>query len=103
MKIHILPDKEMKRAGFFEHENKWAYIKEVASEVSFTFRIIKDTGNWQIDIIDDDFGQPYDYQYILQQAPDHAFANTVKENVEDLMMYMVEEGIISDYEVGDYI
>lgn len=104
MKINLFNDDYMKTAGFSDHvEGKWIFLKEVAPEVSFILRVEKNCSKWRIDIIDDDFGQPYDYQYILSVDTEHAFANSVKRNVESIMTYLCDIGIVSDYKVGDYI
>lgn len=104
MKINVFNDEYMKTAGFSDHvEDKWTFLKEVAPEVSFILSINKDHSKWSIDVIDDDFGQPYDYQYILSDDSEHVFANSVKRNVESIMSYLCDIGIVSDYKIGYYI
>lgn len=118
----LLSDEEMLKAGLVgkyyfgtEHEQEapdWSlhrcvnFPKEKCfrnCEITFYVRIPKNGADIKIDVIDDDFGQPYDYQYILQYNPEHRVANIVKEQVEQWMQELQTAGVITGYVAGMYI
>lgn len=109
MKIKILSDKLMKEIGFnsVSDNSKWYLFERLKPEISFNFTIIKDTEEFEIDILDESFLQPYDFQYILKRIPDHEFAHKFASEINDevikKMLYLQDKGVIEDYEVGDYI
>ena len=73
-------------------------------EISFNISVSKaDPKDFRIDILDEDFLQPYDYQSILQNNPNQKFAKFIMENVEKEMLRLKECGIIDGHEYGDYI
>ena len=63
----------------------------------------KDGSDIQIDVLDEWFCQPYDYQYILEKDPGHKIANIVKEQVEYWMEKLQEEGVLKGHVRGEYI
>lgn len=78
--------------------NKFYLVCEVNKDTSFNLSILTDnTGN--IYVLDDDFGQPYEYQY----ENNNEFANIVLNNVYKIMRYLTEKEIISGWNEGDYI
>lgn len=105
MKINILSDKLMKEAGFYSvmNDKKWSLCKNLGLETSFNVSIVKDTLEFKIDILDERFLQPYDFQYILEHTPDHKYANVINKKVVKLVMGLIDMGIIEEYEVEDYI
>lgn len=56
-----------------------------------------------IDVIDDDFCQPYDYQRMLKRNPEFIYAKKVWEFVENEMEKLQASGIISGHIRGEYI
>ncbi len=122
IKYHILSDEKMKEIGFhknyyegtdhekdcpywyfsriiqFPKEKRWKGI-----EISFDVHIPKDGSDLDIMILDEDFCQPYDYQYILEGSPKHQCANIVKEQVEMWMKYLQDNGVLSGHVYGEYI
>ena len=56
-----------------------------------------------ISVIDEDFGQPYDYQYLMRQEKVPGFVWQVKDFVENEMSKLQEAGIISGHIEGEYI
>lgn len=105
MKINILEDKIMKDAGFnsVSDNSRWYLCKNLELEISFNFTIIKETGVFKIDILDEDFLQPYDFQYILKNTPTHKVANEINKKVIAIILELVNIGIVEDYTIGDYI
>ena len=87
----------------------WCYNKffsykslEVTFSVNYYIKPYKGS-QFCIDVIDDDFGQPYDYQYYLSKNPNNNFALKVQEKVNNLMQIFLNEGLIYEYKIGDYI
>lgn len=122
IKYQILPDEKMKEIGFCgyyyegtDHEqysSSWYFIKSIkfpedkkwrGFSVTFSVYIPKDGSDINILVLDEDFLQPYDYQHILSHDPKHECANIVKEQVEDWMKYLQDNGVISGHEYGEYI
>ena len=64
---------------------------------------IYDSGDWRIDILDECFCQPYDYQAMYERGNYRPVILTVMENVNEIMDSFVHKGIISGWKVGDYI
>ena len=104
MKIHVLNEDKMREISFTDHrEGCWYYCKNLGNEITFNLSVKKDGTDYKIDVLDEDFGQPYDYQYYLSQNPDSEFALKIKGKVEVIMLELVDFGVVSDYKVGDYI
>lgn len=104
IKAHILSDEEMREIGFTDrYEPHWYFCKGVASDTSFNVTIPKDGSDIEIITLDEMFGQPYDYQYILKNNPDLKFALNVKKKTEEWMQYLIDRGVLSGWNRGDYI
>ena len=87
----------------------WCYNKffsykslEVTFSVNYYIELYKGS-QFCIDVIDDDFGQPYDYQHMLEKTPDFIYAKKVQEFVENEMEKLQANGIISGHIRGEYI
>ena len=122
IKATILSDEKMKEIGFHKnyyegtkHEkySPYWYFDRILEfpkekkyrefEVSFNVRIPKDGSDIQIDILDEAFCQPYDYQYMLDKNPSFEPALLVKEQVEKWMEYLQNNGVLSGHVYGEYI
>lgn len=104
IKFHILPEKEMRRLHFTDCcEDCWYYCKDLGLDITFNVTIPKDGSEACIAVLDESFCQPYDYQAILEQTPNHKFALTTKEEVEGCMKELAEAGVISGHKYGEYI
>lgn len=117
IKSVVLSNKEMKKTGFTNYvEGQWYFYKNIRlpkkrkfsdTEISFNVTIYEDGSDIRIDILDEDFLQPYDYQYILACAPvshpERELANVVKEQVEKWMKHLQNKGILSGHNYGEYI
>lgn len=113
IKAHILSDKEMRAAGFTDHNKSVWYFMRVLSfpkqkrykgfEITFNLSIPKDGSDISIDVLDEAFLQPYDYQYMLDKNKEFEPALLVQEQVEKWMQHLKEKGILEGHEVGDYI
>ena len=103
--INILPEDDMRKIGFTDHDPKyWYLIKTLAKDITFNLSVCKDNDkDWQIDILDEWFLQPYDFQYYISNCPNNAFAKKVNDECMAVMQMLIDRGIISNYELGDYI
>lgn len=106
IKVHILDDAAMKLNGFrrfiTDEESWWYFCKRVHKDITFNMTIY-DSGDWRIDILDECFLQPYDYQAMYESGNYRPVILTVMENVNEIMDSFIHKGIISGWKVGDYI
>ena len=115
-KAHIFDDAKMREFGFTDYaKDRWYFcrginFKDVKKkrglndiDISFSVTIPKDGSDIQIDVLDEWFCQPYDYQYILEKDPGHKIANIVKKQVEYWMEKLQEEGVLEGHVRGEYI
>lgn len=117
---HILSDDKMKEIGFSKNYYEgtdyeqycpyWFYHTEIVLpkkykgiDITFNIDIYKDTEEVRIYVLDEDFCQPYDYQYMLSKSPKFKLALIVKEKVEEIMERLQECGVISGHVYGEYI
>ena len=110
---HILSDEKMKEIGFTEYRKGYLYFcrgiqfpKEKryrGFDISFSVTIPRDGSDIRIDVLDEDFCQPYDYQMILSKNPNYTCASIVNEQVEKFMEYLQEQGVLSGHVRGEYI
>lgn len=122
IKATILSDEKMKEIGFnknyyegTDHERYspyWYFIKGIefpkekrwkSVDIDFNVKIPKDGSDIDIAVLDMDFCQPYDYQYLLSRNPKNECANIVKEQVEKWMKYLQDSGVLSGHVYGEYI
>lgn len=105
IKANILSDEEMLKIGFTNRTLKaWYFCREIEDlEISFNVTIPVDGSDIEIITLDEDFCQPYDYQYILERNPDLKVALIVKDRAEGYMTYLCSVGVLSGWEKGMYI
>ena len=113
IKAHILSDKEMREIGFTDYsKDRWFFCRSITFpreprykgfDISFSVSIPKDGSDIRIDVLDEDFCQPYDYQRILSKNPNHPCASIVNEQVERWMEYLQSKGVLSGHVKGEYI
>jgi hypothetical protein len=107
IKAHTLPDKEMKAAGFTFRDNLNAWclfgLLDDKYDIEFYVRVYPDDlDHPYINIVDGNFGQPYDYQYILNRS-NNPIALQIKELVEEEMERLQGLGVLSGHVRGEYI
>lgn len=67
IKAHILSDEQMREAGFSNNRNEgWYYCKSLGNDITFNVFIPLGGSDISIDVLDENFLQPYDYQMILE-------------------------------------
>ena len=108
IQAHVLSDKRMRELGFTDlTRNTWYFyrVRNISGlSVSFNVSIDKSNpDNLQIDVLDEDFLQPYDYQDILSHYKDNKYAQEVKRWVDKMMASLVDAGVLSNWKVGDYV
>lgn len=110
---NILPENEMRKIGFTDHNSaSWYFCKSIkfpknkkyrGSDITFNVVIPKKIGELDISVLDEWFGQPYDYQRMLVDNPDFDICLIVKEQVEGWMEYLQYEGVLEGHIYGEYI
>lgn len=110
IKFHILDEKDMRNFGFTDKREGYWYkcimLPEPVDNISFNIALNKtDSEDWRIDILDENFCQPYDYQFLISEYKndDLKFAHVVKNIVDGIMKMYTTLGLISGWEEGDYI
>jgi hypothetical protein len=112
IKANILPDDAMRKIGFTDYNKKnWFFSRGLNFsgkqyrhfDISFSVTIPKDGSEIRIDVLDEDFLQPYDYQYMLEQNPTFEPALLVQKQVEEYMEYLQNNGVLEGHIKGEYI
>lgn len=122
IKGHILEKEKMNAAGFvdvyypgtkYEQDAPYWYFRKAIKFpeekryknfcIEFSVQIPKDGSDISIDVLDMDFCQPYDYQYMLHNNPTFKPALIVNEQVEEWMEQLQMQGILSGHVKGEYI
>ena len=114
IKATILSDAEMRDIGFTDYaKERWHFRRAIkfpntkrykGFDISFSVTITKNNPkDLRIDVLDEDFCQPYDYQKMLDKDPEFEPCLTVKEQVEEWIKYLMENGVLSGHEYGEYI
>ena len=98
IKFHILDKETMELYGFGHTYGQWIYSIGLTDTISMTIIINDDEKEGIINILDDDFLQPYDFQNINNKT-----AKTILNKVYKIMSDLVYAGIISGWNIGDYI
>ena len=108
----ILSEEEMRKIGFRDCHGSWYFSKQIQLpkekqyknfEISFSVSIPKNGGELRIDVLDEDWGQPYDYQRMLSDNPNFKTCLIVKEQVEKWMSYLQEKMVLQGHVYGEYI
>ena len=114
IKYNILSDEEMRNIGFTDYsKDTWYFCRMIkfpnikryhGFDISFNVTIPKDNSDIRIDVLDETFCQPYDYQYMLDKNPKRFEpCLIVKEQVEEWMKYLQDKGVLSGHLPGEYI
>ena len=105
IKAHILDEESMKAAGFRHVVGDgefWSYFKDLGSDIEFHVKIPV-RGELRIDVLDEWYCQPYDYQYMIHSKATHKLPYEVFERVEEEMQRLKDFGILEGHEYGEYI
>lgn len=96
----ILPSRQdMRTLGFTERCGAtWGLCRSIGTGVTLDLSIPKDGSPFRLDIIDEQFRQPYDYQGILRDYPDNQPALEVQQNVERVLGFLSKVRIIHGFQ-----
>jgi hypothetical protein len=114
IKAATLSDVEMKNIGFTDYcKDRWYFCRTIkfpntkryrGFDISFSVSINKNNPeNLRIDVLDEDFCQPYDYQMMLDKDSEFKPCLIVKEQVEEWMKFLMDNGVLSGHEYVEYI
>lgn len=103
----LLSDEEMKSLGFVEKTFHWELKEKVSfiptMEEYILITIGKKKESINIKVYDDFTNEIYDYQQQIYDDDFNEYAYRIHNNVQDIMMKLVEAGVIKGYEKNDYI
>lgn len=104
IQANILDDKEMHEIGFTDYsKDSWYYCRDIGLDISFNVSINKKTSEIKIDVLDEWFLQPFDYQAQIQDGRNDDFINNINKQVQGQMRRLMDAGVITGYRMGDYI
>ena len=105
IKFHVVDKETMNDCGFGLTYGEWIMCIGLTDTISFNLKIGNDEEVGIINILDDDFLQPYDFQAMIikdgNKAP--SLAKKVQNDVYMIMCNLSANGIISGWNIGDYI
>lgn len=104
--LRPLDDAAMRSFGFTDHvPDRWFFCRRVSADGDITLNVIigKTDDVRRIDVLDECFGQPYDYQAILNNNPDFEYANEVADKCEEWFNKLSEAGILDGWKPGMYV
>lgn len=95
---------DMRTLGFTDSsDGSWYLRRGVGQDVTLNLYIPKNGSRFRLDIIDDNFLKPYNYQDVLKQSPHHELALEVQQSVEKALEFLSKVQIIHGFEKGMYI
>lgn len=104
---HVLQEALMKDNGFryVPKLNEWYLCSIIDKDITLNIKIPLDNpSNIRIDVLDESFCQPYDYQAMIINIPSYpAIAAKCYEHVNSKLAELQEVGIISGFVEGDYV
>ena len=83
--------------------NNKNYLMRYVHKNMISLNISKQDGILKIDVLDEDFLQPYDYQYVLKKNPNHTVARAVKDSVDSELCKIQDYGIIRGFDSANYV
>lgn len=91
--------------GFTNHSPEFLYFcRMLGNEISFNLSVdIKTLEIVNIYVLDEDFLQPYDYQWMILNGNPPPFALKVYEKVNRILETLQNKGVITGFEKGMYI
>ena len=104
--VNILSDAEMRALGFTDHvPEKWYLCGRVSErgDITLNLTIAKDGSDWELDVLDESFLQPYDYQGPLERNPDNGYARAVADECERQYRLLTEAGILTGWHEGMWV
>lgn len=109
IELHLKSAEEMKAMGFYlsEDMSTWYFSRILTSDICFDISVnSEDASIFRIDVLDENFGQPYDYQAMISEPRYDEPPKTavdVYNKVEELMKKFSDAGFITGHVEGEYI
>ena len=94
-------DDTMKANGFIQRDGRWSLMRNLGYEITLYIHVLCDTV--LIDVIDEEFLQPYDYQMYLGNNSESKVPMEIHRKVQDTMERLSTAGIIEGWVANDYI
>lgn len=86
-----------------KHYNSFYCCISLGYRILFNINVFPDNTG-KIDILDDDFCQPYDFQYMISTTKNpNKVSLEIQEKVYEIMENLKVLGIISNWNKGDYM
>lgn len=104
--FHVLDEASMTHAGFrrtIGEPTRWYLCQALGTNITLNVTVPEDGSRGHIDVLDEDFCQPYDYQLILAKNPNHPIARKIRDQIEARIAELQNLGIISGHVPGEYI
>lgn len=103
LRFHIIDESLMRSVGFKHTYNFWILCNSI-NNVSIIIEITDDEIG-TINVLDDDFCQPYDFQKMIADYGDNAPSLAIKIQYElySILDSMKTFGILEGWEWGDYV
>ena len=92
-----ITEKELRNYGFTDWSNgHWYLCKNLyKNEISLNLDILKvDYGHVEIDVLDENVGQPYNYDWLLSVNKNAKTANKVKKAYDKIMKKLLKDEIL---------
>lgn len=91
--------------GFSNHDEPTLYFyKDLGDDISFNLLIDKKTLEIKaIDVLDEEFLQPFDYQAILMKNKNHSLAQKVYHKVNEILTKLQTDEVITGFRIGMYV
>lgn len=94
MKI-LKTKEELLKYGFSNCNKPTLYFcRDLGNEISFNISINIKTMKPRVNVLDENFCQPYDYLYLLSQNKNHNYAKNVYFKVQKIIKKLVDDNII---------
>jgi len=102
--VCVADDETLIKNGFTNHHKPTMYwSSNLGNEIVFSIGVNIATRTVEIDILDDSFCQPYDYQAMIERGSTNKIVLEVHNKVQAIMKKLLDKNIISGYTIGDYI
>ena len=103
LRFHIINEHLMESVGF-KHTHDFWLLYDCIDCISINI-LIKDNGVGVIDVLDDEFCQPYDFQQMILEKGDNApkMAIEIQRKLYTILDSMKTFGILEGWEWGDYV
>ena len=91
--------------GFTNYNDPSLYfMKQLDRMITLNVTVDKETiAITDISVLDEYYGQPYDYQYFLRKDKEHKGAREIFDKVDEEFTKLQNDGIITGYVRGMYI